>query len=359
MMAPPEDGDPRLELEELARIAGVQPSQVSVRETIRARPSKVTERIEISESSVTPARTAFLKWGSSKRLLREILLYMAFYDPEADPVPRMLGYRASDRFNAVLLEWVEGVVPDFSERGVVERVFREYGRWTGGWSTAIRRYQAGGKTALCRRRVPPELHPELVRLMDHRINERMVTEDLERVHERYEACAHLLRSTGGLEAGELFRHIARSGSAVAEAIFSSPATLTSVDLSANNVLLEGPARRPIFFDFEHGGICPAAMALGLIGDASGLVPTGSLGELAKEAFLDGWSASASLRLEREGFDRSQRCARLYFMCHDASRFFQRVLSSPGLLHKPPWRDWWSRARPDVARLASAVHQDLG
>lgn len=353
-----EDGDPRLDLEHLAHVAVVKPSQVVFRETIRARASKVTERIEISGDSVAPGRTAFLKWGSSKRLLREMLLYTAFYDPETDPVPRMLGYRVSDGCHVVVLEWIEGVVPDFAEGEVVGRVFREYGRWAGDWSAAIRRYQAG-ETGPFWRPAPPALRPELFRLLDHRINKRTISEDLKLAHQRYQACAHLLGSNREPEEGDLFRQIARSGSAVAEAIFSTPATLTSVDLSAKNMLLRGTACRPIFFDFEHGGLCPAALALGLIGEASALVPTGNLGEHAKEAFLDGWAASASPRLERETFHRSQRCARLYVKCYDASRFLQRALLSPGLLHKPPWSDWWPRAWPDLARVARAVHRDVG
>lgn len=193
----------------------------------------------------------------------------------------------------------------------------------------------------------------------HLIKKQTVKEDLERISERYLACAGLLGSTRGPEERAQSRQIARSAAAVAKAIFSTPATLISVDLSVKNMLLKGFHRPAPLPRVRACRVCPAAMTLGLIGEASELVPAGSLGERAKEAFLDGWSGSVSAPLKLEVFQRSQRCARLYLKCHDLGRFFESILTNPGLLHKPPWRGWWLRDSPELARLVRAVHRELG
>jgi hypothetical protein len=343
----------KLDVECLADVAGVSPSRVASRETIRALPSKVTERIEILAGAEAPHRVALLKWGPSRSLRREILLYSAVYDPDTDPVPRLLGGVAGDDRHVLLLEWVWGEVPDVSDRESVRRVFHAYGSWMGRWSAAIRGYLAGD-TGPFWRPVPPAMEPDLRRLLDPRITEQRVVEDFERLDELYAACADLLDPGRGPRERALFREIAAIGSAAAEAIFSTPATLGPGDLSAKNVLLSGPARRPTFFDFEFAGIMPAAMTLNAIGEASGLVPMGRLAEYAKETFLDGWSDSAAAPLAREIFHRGQRCALLHLKCHNVRWFFEDILSDSGLARAPRRLEWWHRAVPDLGRLVRGI-----
>ncbi|MFW6012523.1 MAG: phosphotransferase [bacterium] len=342
-----------LDLKCVADVAGVRPSQVASRETIRALPRKVTERIELLDGPEGSHRVALLKWGPSQSLRRELLLYSAVYDPDTDPVPRLLGRFVADDRQVLLLEWVWGEVPDVSSRESVERVFHAYGRWMGQWAAALRDYRAG-ETGPFWRPVPSAMEPDLRRFLDPRITEQRLIEDFERLDDLYAACADLLDPGRGPRERVLFREIAAIGPAAAAAIFSTPATLCPGDLSVKNVLLRGPARRPTFFDFEFAGIMPAAITLNAIGEDSGLVPTGSLAEYAKEKFLGGWSDSAAPPLVRETFHRGQRCAFLHYQCHQIRHFFEDILSDPELAREPRRLEWWRRAPPDLSRLVRSI-----
>ena len=344
-----------LDLEVVAEVAGVSPCQVGCRETIRALPLKVTERIEILSGTGAPHRAALLKWGSSRGLRREILLYSVVYDPNVDPIPRMLGCSLGDDRHVLLLEWVWGKVPDVSHGESVKRVFHAYGRWMGHWSATVRGYLAG-ETGPFWRPAPPVMEQELGRLLDPPISRQRVVEDLERLNDLYAACADLLEPGRGPRERALFQKIAAIGPAAAEAIFSTPVTLGPGDLSAKNMLLRGPARRPTFFDFEFAGIMPTAITLNAIGEASGLIPTGSLAEVAKETFLEGWSDSTAAPLDRETFHLGQRCALLHLKCHNLRDFFEDVPSDPEFARKPRHLKWCRRTMLDLGRLIRDIDQ---
>lgn len=105
--------------------------------------SRRTERYDLEDKSTGVKHRVFVKSGLDDDLLREINLYAGLMVSGVDPVPRLLGYKADSTRQYLVLEWLDGRTPQFTDEDDVRLVFDTLGSWSSELAERLDRYLSG------------------------------------------------------------------------------------------------------------------------------------------------------------------------------------------------------------------------
>ena len=276
--------------------------------------SRRAERYGIVDLSTGVRHSVFVKSGFDDGLYREINLYAGLFVPEVDPVPRLLGYRAASTHQYLVLEWLDGRPPLFTNEADVRLVFHELGIWSEDLAERIHRFDSGDRSVF-RTSNKCEVGAFVKKLLKDDTIERDITRTLSEVAAMVETNRQLLVDVGG---NRLVGHLSRLTPLVihwlVRAIMGMPTTLDTGDISLHNVFLCSQRPSAVFFDFEFAGVRPISLGLELLGDRFDSVPQGSLVDAAIDSYLDGWNRAGRRAISELAFRRSHACARFHYAC---------------------------------------------
>lgn len=252
--------------------------------------------------------TYCVKYGPDDRLGHEAALYAALFSPPGrDPVAGYVGYEWSGGHHALLLEWIDGMAPDFGRAAHVAGVFAALGAWLATAGAPVSG-AATPRQAEWRSAVPSQLASAwehfLTDVRDHRWHEvRMMT-----MVERALRNPVMLADLGAPDLLPLYGRLAGSASRLARRIAAAPLTVDPGDLTADNVLLrpDGAVR---FLDFEYAAIAPVSTVLENLDEPYEGAPRGSLAGVALRAFFQSWTCAGGPRMEWNDFLDAWHCAR--------------------------------------------------
>lgn len=83
-------------------------------------------------------RKTLIKYGWDADLQKEISIYEKILNNVEDsPVPQLLVSKKINNIHFLVIEWIDGIHPDFRNTTHIEHVFTALGRWAADWSHMI------------------------------------------------------------------------------------------------------------------------------------------------------------------------------------------------------------------------------
>ena len=296
------------------------------REQLDVNGLRVVERVRWRTEPSGPVRGACVKYGPGPHLLREAAVYTGWIDPRTDPVPNLVSHRAlPDDWHVLAIEWLDGRMPDFTDAGDVDAVFRALGEWQAGCAIAIRagehlRDFAGLPVA-------QGLRAECARfgadVRDAHWYERRLTGYLDTFEMHRALCSDL----GGSPLLETCAQVRAVVSRLAERIASVPLTLDPGDLSMLNVLILGSGSVR-FIDFEYAALAPVSQVFESLGEPWETVPTGDMVERGLRAYTEAWAGAGGVPLTLDDLIPAQRCLRVFRKCFELDADLDQLVT-PG------------------------------
>ncbi|MBO1003997.1 hypothetical protein [Pseudogracilibacillus auburnensis] len=265
---------------------------------------RVIEKVSLTNKKV------LIKYGRDAGILNEVKVYENIICAEKDPVPKLLISKKLDNDTRLMvLEWIEGVHPDFSDSNDINLVFSSLGKWAGAWSYRIDNLQKEYEETLPNFKV---LHSTL---------------------QEYEKTEN---NCIGKEIINLLNKCLNYSEEVLEVINKSPLTLDPGDISLHNFIIDS-SEKVFFIDFESTKVKPMIMLLEHLGEDYESIPhTLTNIRLAMQTFLNDWNKAAKESIGWEEFEYCQLCARVYYKIGKYNYWIKRILQGKNVQETMGW-----------------------
>lgn len=301
-----------LNSDEIAKILSLDSFEILERELILDA-SKRIERIKWRENKNAIPEQILIKYGRDSAILVEVLFYSKLSNSVKEQIPKIIAYDAQNNVKVLILEWIEGVNPDFSDQAIVKRVYKDYGKFAAKWGNQINEFDNDKIDKLI------NTNEDYRGKLDHFIDKISIRNHIDEIYEGIkfrESREDLLKMIGGSEFLDLIKRMDQKWILqIIHKLYGVPCTLHPGDVSKFNTLISYSNDQVLIIDFENMKIGPMTLLMEYIGEEDIHVPTSQFNETALRSYVDGWNKYSSQPVKWEPFYDSYLAARILYKCY--------------------------------------------
>ncbi len=297
---------------EIAKVLNLDSIEVLERELILDA-SKRIERIKWRENKNSLPEQVLIKYGKDSAILFEVFFYSQLSSSVKEHIPKIIAYDAHRTVKVMILEWIEGVNPDLGDQAIIERVFKDYGKFAAKRGNNINEFDNDQIDKLI------NTNDEYRGKLDHFIDKISIRNHIDEIYDGIkfrESRADLLREIGGSEFLDLIKRMDQKWiSHLIDTLYGVPSTLHPGDVSKFNTLIRYSNDQVLIIDFENMKIGPMSLLMEYIGEEDIHVPPSELNELALRSYVHGWNKHSTQPVKWEQFYASYLSARILYKCY--------------------------------------------
>lgn len=334
----------------LAKILSLDSIEVLERELI-LNASKRIERIKWRENENALPEQALIKYGRDSALIFEIFFYNKLSAPVKEHLPKIIAYDTQNKVSVLVLEWIEGVNPDFHDQSIVKRVFKDYGKFAAKWGNQINEFDNDKINKLI------NVNAEYRGKLDHFIEKISIRNHISEIVEGIsfrESREDLLKDIGGSEFLDLIKRMDQKWILqLINTLYGVPSTLHPGDVAKFNTLIRQSNDQVLMIDFENMKIGPMSLLMEYIGEEDIHVPLSHLNETALRSYVDGWNKHSTHTVKWNQFYDSYLAARILYKCYLIQWYLNKYENNS---RRTPDISWVKRHVNDLLRYCKTLEK---
>lgn len=311
----------------LEKVLNVNKGQIERRQELYAQSAdKMLEKVQYLDSQMH--KTVLIKYGTAKILAKEMMIYNCILNQSGEMSPRLVGCGSSENGTHILaLEWIEGTYPDFQTEAVVKKVFSELGAWAAYWSIRWNKMQDGLDSGLFNTSDGKwrEYYQCMLQAVTTKNTILRFFKDLAAMAGKVEP---FVLAVGGEYLRTFFQGLLGiCGEELAEFLGRMPITLDPGNISKHNFILSTEDGGAYLTNFENAAFRPMILLLERLSEGYGAIPSGSLVDIALEAYWQAWNQTHPLHIAWDDFYCSYCFSVIYSKCRNFYNWMEKIGSN--------------------------------